>query len=102
MSAHATVQATCPKCNGTTRRKVPALSRPWATSLATYDKATDTLACDNCGGQRMELKATGQTRIDPTTGLGCLHAYTGRIAGNCYTVYTCAKCGDSYGIDSSD
>lgn len=91
-------EATCPKCNGTSRVPANELNR----RCYGYDEATDTLPCNNCGGQRMELKATGLTSIDPATGLGCLHAYEGRNGGNCYTIYTCSKCGDRYDIDSSD
>ncbi len=97
--------STCPKCNGTARRPYPTEHDPdrrFARMTATYDEATDTLACNNCGGQTMSLTATGVTRVDPATGLGCLHAYSGRNAGRCYTIYTCAKCGDSYDIDSGD
>lgn len=92
--------ATCPKCNGTTR--MPAPPSNYKHILATYDRETDTLACNNCGGQTMSLKATGETTIDPATGLGCLHNFEGRNAGRCYTVYTCTKCQATYGIDSSD
>jgi hypothetical protein len=91
--------ATCPKCNGTTR--IPA-EGPYKHVMASYDKASDTLACDNCGGQTMSLRATGMTTIDPATGIGCLHAYQGRNAGRCLTKYICERCSDTYSIDSSD
>lgn len=93
--------ATCPKCNGSGRRPCPYL-QSLKFRLATFDPKDNTLACDNCGGQTMSLRATGATRVDPATGLGCLHSYVGRNAGRCYTVYTCSKCGDRYDIDSSD
>lgn len=93
--------AVCPKCNGSTRQ--PLGPWEWKNCMpAGYDKQTDTVACDNCGGQTMSLTATGRTRIDPATGLGCEHTYTGRQAGNCYRIYTCTKCGDHYDIDSGD
>jgi hypothetical protein len=98
MSAQST--ATCPACNGSTRRPCPPTSRQYR--LATYRESDDTLACNNCGGQTMGLKATGVTRVDPATGLGCLHDYRGRQEGNCFHVYTCTKCGDRYDIDSGD
>ena len=94
--------AVCPKCNGSTRRPLPESSRKYADIIATYDKATDTLACDNCGGQTMSLRATGRTRIDPATGLGCMHKYNGVTTSNCYHEHTCIKCGDRYDIDSGD
>lgn len=94
-------EATCPKCNGTTR--IPWVGGPqYKNIVAGYDAATDTLACDNCGGQTMSLKATGMTRIDPTTGLGCMHEFTHTLAGNCYHRYDCGRCGARYHIDSGD
>lgn len=93
-------QATCPKCLGSGRRPCPESTRQYR--VATYRASDDTLACDNCGGQTMSLTATGQTRVDPATGLGCLHEYRGVKAGNCYHVHTCTKCGDRYDIDSGD
>lgn len=93
---------TCPKCAGTTRRAIPEHAQPYKKVMATYDAKTDTFACDNCGGQTMSLAATGFTRPDPATGMGCLHAYVGTAAGRCYTRFACAKCGDTYSIDSGD
>jgi len=101
----APLQATCPKCNGSTRRPYDYThdtKGQYRKGTATYREADDTLACDNCGGQSMSLTATGMTRIDPATGFGCLHTYRGVKAGNCYHVYTCTKCGDQYDIDSGD
>lgn len=94
--------ATCPKCNGTTRRPVPEHAQAYKKVMATYDKESDTFACDNCGGQTMSLAAIGIVRTDPETGLGCLHSYKGQNAGRCYTRYTCQKCSDTYSIDSGD
>lgn len=94
------IERPCPKCNGTGRRPVPEYCRGY--NLATYRESDDTLACDNCGGQTMSLKATGLVPVDPATGEGCLHEYKGRTIGNCRTSYTCKKCGDRYDIDSSD
>lgn len=91
----------CPKCKGTKRRPLPENMRRYAPHLATYDGATDTLACDNCGGQTMSLTATGYTKkSNPHDTEGCLHKFAGRNAGNCYTIYTCKFCGQSYDIDS--
>jgi hypothetical protein len=92
--------AICPCCHGSTRIPVPENLRQY--NLAGYDKTTDTLACDNCGGQTMNLKALGYTKKrNPEDTEGCKHEYVGRNAGNCYTIYTC-KCGSSYDIDSGD
>lgn len=103
--SHETDQAVCPKCSGSQRRPYPTERDPdrrYASHTATYDEATDTLACDNCGGQTMSLRATGFTRARPGSNAGCLHEFTGRNAGRCYTEYTCKHCHLCYGIDSSD
>ena len=92
---------TCPKCKGTKRIPLPERSRRHADILAGYDKATDTLECDNCGGQTMEGRATGEVFLDGS-GKPCLHEYNGKRAGNCYHVYTCRYCGHRYDIDSGD
>lgn len=95
--------AVCPICQGTTRRLVPESCRQHINILATYDATTDTLACKNCGGQTMNLRALGYTKKrKPTDTIGCNHHYTGRQAGNCYMVYTCVHCLDQYDIDSGD
>jgi len=88
----------CPCCQGSGR--MPAgLEWRWS---AGYDHATQTITCRNCGGQTMSGVAQGYTRLDPATGLGCLHVWEGHKAGNCYHVYTCTKCGEWYDIDSGD
>lgn len=51
----------------------------------------------------MNQKALGYTLIDPATGKGCKHSFTGRNIGRCYNEYTCIhKCGYKYDIDSGD
>lgn len=91
----------CPVCNGTHRIPVPERSQQYKNVLAGYDKETDTLACSNCGGQRMFGRPTGEVRLR-SDGTPCKHEYTGVSRGRCYTVYTCKHCGDSYDIDSGD
>lgn len=90
---------TCPVCNGTTR--IPAGNISYKSVVAGYDKNTDTLECNNCGGQKMFSKPTGEVPLRPD-GTPCKHEYTGKNAGRCYTEYTCTHCGDRYGIDSGD
>jgi hypothetical protein len=90
---------TCPVCNGSGR--VTAGDRPYKTVLAGYDPATDTLACNNCGGQYMYGNPRGQVRLN-RNGEPCHHSYTSRNAGRCLTEYTCEHCGDRYQIDSGD
>lgn len=93
------ILAKCPKCDGTGRVKYEGR---YSRHVYGYDEASGTVPCDNCGGQYMSLRATGQTRVDPATGNGCLHSYDGRNVGRCLTQYTCSKCGDRHDIDSSD
>ena len=92
--------ATCPKCNGTTRRPCPPEWLKWR--MAGFRESDQSLACNNCGGQTMSLTARGQTRVDPATGLGCLHTYVSRTTSRCYHEHTCTKCGDHFAIDSGD
>ena len=89
----------CPVCNGT--KRVSAGDSKYKHVMAGYDKETDTLACSNCGGQRMYGQPTGEVRLR-SDGTPCKHEYEGVTRGRCYTVYTCKHCGDSYDIDSSD
>ena len=91
----------CPVCDGTSRSPLPASQQRWKTMLHGYDAETDTLPCQNCGGQTMRGQATGQVRLR-CDGVPCTHEYQGRDAGRCYTIYTCLHCGDSYDIDSGD
>jgi hypothetical protein len=74
-------EGTCPACNGS--------------------KVSLGRACYNCGGQTMSGKATGLVakRAD---GQPCLHEYKYKNKGRCLHEYTCAHCGYSYLIDSSD
>lgn len=94
------VTGVCPRCLGTKRR-------PWAGDhkyagiTAGYDADTDTLPCNNCGGQTMSMQATGRAPLRPD-GTACLHEYQGRTTSNCYHEYTCKHCGHRYDIDSGD
>lgn len=87
----------CPDCHGTGKVELTEQERTYS-----WYKNSTHRACCNCGGQTMAGKALGYTKIDPATGKGCHHEYTGRNAGRCYTIYTCKKCGYVYDIDSSD
>lgn len=90
---------TCPVCNGSGRR--PAGNSPYKGVLHGYDAETDTLPCNNCGGQSMYGKPTGKVTLRPD-GTPCRHDYTSRTVGRCLTEYTCRHCGHSYQIDSGD
>ena len=94
-------QGTCPVCTGTKRRAVPAECEAYKDIMSGYDKITDTLACDNCGGQVMYGTPTGivNLREDGTT---CIHEYTKTKIGNCYHRFTCKHCSFIFSIDSGD
>ena len=74
---------------------------PFKSVYASYDKATDTLACRNCGAQRMYGQPTGKVRLNKD-GVPCTHSYYSVHVGRCLTRYTCEHCGDSHVIDSGD
>jgi hypothetical protein len=80
---------------------VPAGDNKYKSVIAGYDKTTDTFGCNNCGGQYMFGRATGQVRLN-NAGEPCTHSYSGETAGRCLTEYTCKHCGDRYQIDSGD
>ena len=91
----------CPVCNGTGRRAVEAHNQRYKFITAGYDPATDTLACNNCGGQHQYGRPTGRVPLN-RAGEPCRHSYTSRTVGRCLTEYTCSDCGHSYTIDSGD
>ena len=92
-------KGTCPVCNGSGR--VPAGDNKYKHVIAGYDKATDTFACTNCGGQYMFGRPTGEVRLN-RDGVPCKHKYSSKTVGRCLTEYTCSECGDRYQIDSGD
>ena len=94
---HNHTHGVCPVCNGTGR--APATSK-YMYSFG-YDAATNTIPCQNCGGQTMSLNPTGRARLRPD-GTPCHHQYRGVEAGRCLTRYICEHCGDTYVIDSGD
>lgn len=89
----------CPVCNGSGR--VAAGDHKYKSVMASYDHLTDTLSCTNCGGQTMYGRPTGKVPLR-ATGEPCVHEYTGRNAGRCYTIYSCNHCSFRFDIDSSD
>lgn len=93
------VLGTCPVCNGSGRR--PAGADPHKKVYSSYDEATDTLACNNCGGQYMYSKPTGKVNLR-SDGTPCVHEYKGYNIGRCLTQYVCNHCNSSYQIDSGD
>ena len=91
----------CPVCNGSGKMPISNFAERFKTHLAGYDKETDTLSCNNCGGQRMYGSPTGMVNLRED-GTPCTHAYTSETVGRCLTQYTCKHCGDRYQIDSGD
>ena len=89
----------CPVCNGTGRRA--AGNDKYKAVYAGYDKDTDTLPCNNCGGQTMYGRPTGKVPLRPD-GTPCKHEYVSKTAGRCLTDYTCKHCGYKFQIDSGD
>lgn len=97
--------ATCPVCHGSGRAKLTegdAWMRAWTGKLSYFDPETDTMVCRNCGGQTMESRALGYTRVRPGSAEGCVHEYDHELAGRCYHRYTCKHCSLVYYIDSGD
>ena len=94
---------TCPVCNGSGHRPCPDDLRAYGAKNGWYGYRAedDTVTCNNCGGQTMFGRATGQVKLR-ADGEPCTHEYTGRNAGRCYTIYTCKHCNHSYDIDSGD
>lgn len=90
---------TCPVCNGSGRR--PAGDYKYKHITSGYDATTDTLRCNNCGGQYMYGMPSGKVRANKE-GMPCTHHYTSSTIGRCLTEYTCKHCGDRYTIDSGD
>jgi hypothetical protein len=91
----------CPVCNGSGRRALFPTEVQYKKIMAGYDAATDTMPCNNCGGQTMFGRPLGYVPLNKD-GQPCRHEYIGRNAGRCYTIYTCTKCSSHYDIDSGD
>lgn len=89
----------CPVCNGTTRRNAKNVNSK--TVYADYDPETDTLPCNNCGGQTMYGKPSGRTPLRDD-GTPCIHEYNARSVARHHTIYTCKHCNYVYNIDSGD
>jgi hypothetical protein len=69
--------------------------------MSSYDAATDTLDCGNCGGQYQWPQPTGLVKAN-TQGEPCVHEYSTRTIGRCLHEHVCRHCGDYYQIDSGD
>ena len=93
------MKCVCPVCNGSGRR--PAGDLSYKNVLASYDKETDTLDCNNCGGQTMYGRPTGEVNAR-ADGTPCVHEYDSKTIGRCLTRYSCKHCSFSFDIDSGD
>ena len=86
----------CPVCSGTKQIKLSERELNYS-----WNKGKTHKACHNCGGHTMAGIASGRVPLRKD-GTPCIHEYTARGAGRCYTIYTCNHCGYQYDIDSSD
>ena len=75
-------KGTCPICNGT-------------------GKSEDGRECNNCGGQQMYGRGTGQVNLRQD-GTPCKHEYKSTTIGRCLTEYKCIHCSFKFDIDSGD
>jgi len=94
-------KAICPVCQGSGRQPVSPEQERYKQVMSGYDSATNTLPCQNCGGQCQYGRPSGHVRLN-REGEACTHLYQSRNAGRCLTDYTCVHCNDSYQIDSGD
>jgi uncharacterized protein YbaR (Trm112 family) len=94
-------KGTCPVCNGSGRVPVSPEQQQYKHVYSGYDQHTDTLGCNNCGGQYMFGRPTGEVALRPD-GTPCHHNYTSKTVGRCLTEYTCQHCNNRYQIDSGD
>jgi hypothetical protein len=93
--------AVCPVCNGTLRQS--AGDGPYRQWAAGYRASDNTIACQNCGGQRMFGTPTGFVPLNKT-GVPCTHNYS-VIQNERYShVHSCVclECGDTFELDSGD
>ena len=93
---------TCPVCQGT--RRMPAGDKPSTKYCAGYDSATHSIPCTNCGGQYMFGSPIGLVKYRRDLHTPCQHEYeeVASARRNCYRVYLCKNCGDTYDVDSGD
>ena len=92
----------CPVCKGSCRVLLPVKHQSYKDRIAEYDPVTNTIPCNNCGGQKMFTKPSGIVLRRLLDGKPCEHKYSANTISNCYTRHHCMYCGDSYNIDSGD
>lgn len=92
----------CPVCNGSCSVPLPVGYEHFKDKLYGYDPVTNTIPCNNCGGQKMFTKPSGIVLRRLLDGKPCEHKYYANTISNCYTRHHCMYCGDSYNIDSGD
>jgi hypothetical protein len=93
----------CPVCNGTKRMLVAEEHQKYKGVLSGYNPYTDTLPCDNCGGQYMFSLPSGAVSLRPD-GKPCKHEYKSKSDSRFRSlrIYNCIHCDDFYEIDSGD
>jgi hypothetical protein len=90
----------CPVCNGT--RRCNAGSDKYKNMYYNYDSVTDTLPCNNCGGQTMGQFPTGEVPLRKDNSQPCKHEYRVLQLGRCLVEYSCNHCSYVFQIDSGD
>jgi len=93
-------RGTCPVCEGTHRVAYQGEER-YKSVVYGYDSETNTVPCNNCGGQYMYGRPLGTVPFNKH-GVPCAHSYKSKNIGRCLTEYTCEHCDDTYSIDSGD
>lgn len=93
----------CPKCNGCFRMAIEPQYEQYKKILSGYDLVSNTLPCNNCGGQYMYTSPKGMVRLRPD-GNPCMHDYKDVSDTHFRSLrnYQCTHCQDSYEIDSGD
>lgn len=87
----------CPVCNGSKELLLTEDELKYS-----WNKGKTHRACDNCGGQTMWGRATGEVPLRKDNSEPCVHEYKGTNIGRCLNRYVCKHCGYNFEIDSGD
>jgi transcription elongation factor Elf1 len=95
----------CPVCNGAKRVPCPEHLKGVGVLLKwyNYDSQSDTIPCQNCGGQyHIDKYVCGEPTgvvVLQSNGVPCTHEYESANKGRQHTEYKCVHCGDTYITD---